>query len=91
MRLFLKFSAVALVAVCCQLFIQAGWETFDEAQFTARVYIAHLRGEPMDDPELIDLGEQFIMRQLARGLPGYKPYEAPTTRPVVCAADEFDW
>lgn len=91
MRIILKFSAVALVAVCCQLLLEIGLGPLDEAQFAARVYIAHLNDVPMDDPDLIDAGTRLIQRQLARDLPGYKPCLPPAPRAIACAADEFGW
>jgi hypothetical protein len=96
MRLFLKFSAVALVALCCQLLIEAGMDPLDEAQFTVRVYIAHLGGEPIDSPEMLDMGARMIERQIARERHRQRRSAPQATSPVVCAAsagaaDDLDW
>ena len=95
MRLIFKFSAIAVVAVCCQLLITMGIDRLDEAQFTVRVYIAHLQGAPMDSPEMIDIGARMIERQIAREQARKHRVASPAppaTRPALCAAgDELDW
>jgi hypothetical protein len=95
MRLIFKFSAIVVVAVCCQLLIIKGLDPLDEAQFTARVYVAHLCGEPMDNPELIDMGARMLQRQIAREQARKHRLASPAppaTMPALCAAgDEVDW
>ena len=66
MRLILKVSAVLLVAFITQCLINGGSSNLDEAQFTARVYLAELRGIPPEAAELLDAAQSLKQRQLAR-------------------------
>jgi hypothetical protein len=66
MRVLLKLSAIVLVGVVIQWAIGPGMGTVDEAAFDCRVGIAVLRGVPIDDPSIIELANELLVRQYAR-------------------------
>jgi hypothetical protein len=66
MRLLFKLSAAVFLAVVAQFAIKADAEWLDEAQFSVRVSVAAVFGEPVSSPDLLDAADQLLERRFAR-------------------------
>ena len=80
MRLVLKLLIAVALAVAMQGLLELCAGAIDEVEFALRTYLAEMRGDPPNEPGLLDAAKQLMARQVERG--------KSTTQPAVVAEEK---